>query len=300
MEQLRIMTTRRDFIVGLTAVAGLQAKSGYEPKLMLQPYVWTQQFQKEKIPLAAGLELLFPAAQRAGYRRMELLNSFLTKELRENTAALVRRYNFDVPVVYHGGSFHDAEAVEQTIGEILTTADASKELSAGWIDTNCNPKKGRERKTDHELAIEASSLNRLGQRLKDRGMRLMLHQHDPDMAEGAREWRSNLHRTDPKLVWFCVDVHWVYRGKQDPMELLKEAGQRIASLHVRNSVSGVWSESLGDGDVDYRAVAKFLESIKYKGLIGVELAYEKDTNPTRPLEEDIRISREYAEKVFGF
>jgi inosose dehydratase len=82
------------------------------------------------------------------------------------------------------------------------------------------------------------------------------------------------------------------------MELLKEAGQRIANLHVRNSVNGIWSESLGDGDVDYRAVAQFLKSIKYQGLIGVELAYEKDTNPTRPLEEDIRISREYAEKVF--
>jgi inosose dehydratase len=266
---------------------------------MLQPYVWTQQFQKEKIPLAAGLDQLFPAAQRAGYRRMELLNSFLTKELREKTAALVRQYNFDVPVVYHGGTFHDAEAVEQTMVEILATADAAKELRAGWINTNCNPKKGRERKTEQELAIEASSLNRLGQHLKDRGMRLMLHQHDPDMAEGAREWRSNLHRTDPKLVWFCVDVHWVYRGKQDPMELLKEAGPRIADLHVRNSVNGVWSESLGDGDVDYRAVAKFLRSIKYQGLIAVELAYEKDTNPTRPLEEDIKISREYAEKVFG-
>ena len=129
-------------------------------------------------------------------------------------------------------------------------------------------------------------------------MRLMLHQHDPDMAEGAREWRSNLHQTDSKLMWFCVDVHWVYRGKQDPMELLKEAGKRIANLHVRNSVNSVWSESLADGDVDYRAVEKFLESIQYQGLIAVELAYEKDTNPTRPLEEDLKISRQYAEKVF--
>jgi len=149
------------------------------------------------------------------------------------------------------------------------------------------------------LETEAANLNRLGQHLKERGMRLMLHQHDPDMEENAREWRSNLRHTDPKLLWFCVDVHWVFRGKQQPMELLKEAGQRIASLHLRNSVKGVWSESLGDGDVDYRAVAKFLHQIKYKGFLAVELAYEKDTNPTRPLEEDLKLSREYAEKIFG-
>jgi inosose dehydratase len=296
------MTTRRNFIAGLTAIAGvqagLQAKSSYGPKLTLQPYVWTQQFQKDKIPLAEGLEQMFPASQRAGYWRIELLNSFLTPELREKTVALVRQYRFEVPVVYHGGTFHDAGAAEQTIKEILATADAAKPLGTVWINTNCNPKKGRERKTDQELEVEASSLNRLGRSLKERGMKLMLHQHDPDMAEGAREWRSNLRRTDPKLMWFCVDVHWVYRGKQEPMELLKEAGKRIANLHVRNSVNSVWSEALGDGDVDYRAVEKFLESIQYQGLIAVELAYEKGTNPTRPLEEDLKISREYAEKVF--
>ena len=291
------MTSRRDFLAALTA-AGLQAKPLYRPKLTLQPYVWTQQFQKDKVTLSMGMEQLFPASKRAGYKRIELMDSFLTTELREKTAGLVRQYGFEVPVVYHGGTFHDADAAEETIRAILATADAAKLLGAEWINTNCNPKKGRERKTDQELAVEARSLNRLGQALKDRGMRLMLHQHDPDMAEGARGWRSNLRNTDPGLMWFCVDVHWVYRGKQDPMELLKEAGTRIANLHVRNSVNGVWSESLGDGDVDYRAVTKFLESIGYQGFIAAELAYEKDTKPTRPLEEDLRISREYAEKVF--
>ena len=122
-------------------------------------------------------------------------------------------------------------------------------------------------------------------------MRLMLHAHDPDMADGAREWRYNLQHTNPKLVWMCMDVHWIFRGKQDPMELLREAGRRIASLHVRNSIHGVWSESLGDGDVDYRAVAGFLQGIGYRGLIGVELAYENGTNPTRPLDEDLKIGR---------
>jgi inosose dehydratase len=289
------MTTRREFLAGMAAMA---AKSGYEPKLMLQPYVWTQHFQAEKIALGDGLEQLFSASQRAGYKRMELINSFLTPELKERTASLVRQYNFDIPVVYHGGPYYDAESAERTIGQILTTADAARELHAGWINTNCNPKPKRERKTDMELDTEVRYLNRLGEHLKERGMRLMLHNHDADMTEGAREWRHILRRSDPKLVWFCVDVHWVYRGKQDPLELLRAAGQRIAGLHIRNSVNGVWSESLGGGDVDYAPVAKLLQQIRYKGLLAVELAYEKETRPSRPLEEDLKISREYAQKVF--
>jgi sugar phosphate isomerase/epimerase len=95
-----------------------------------------------------------------------------------------------------------------------------------------------------------------------------------------------------------VDVDWLKRGGQDPMTLLKEAGKRIASLHLRSMRQGVWMEEFGDGDVDYRQVAAYLREIGYQGYLVVELAYEKATAPTRPLEEDLRRSRMYAEKVF--
>ena len=290
------MISRRELLAG-AAVAGVLRAARYQPKLMLQPYVWTQVFQKEKVSLGDGLQRMFAASKQAGYHLIELMDAFLTPQLRSRTADLVRQYEFEVPVVYHGGTFHQPEAAERSIANILETADSARDLHTGWINTNCNPKKGRERKSDSELATEARYLNRLGQHLKERGMRLMLHAHDPDMADGAREWRNNLHHTDPRLVWICADVHWMYRGKQDPMELLREAGHRIASLHVRNSIHGVCSESFGDGDVDYRAVARFLQGIGYEGFVAVELAYENGTYPTRPLEEDLKISREYAEKI---
>ena len=55
------------------------------------------------------------------------------------------------------------------------------------------------------------------------------------------------------------------RGGQDPMTILREAGKRIASLHVRNARNGVWLEELSDGDVDYREVALWLKEIGYQG-----------------------------------
>ena len=53
------MTTRREFTAGMAAMF---AKSGYEPKLMLQPYVWTQQLKTEKVELKDGLERIFSAS----------------------------------------------------------------------------------------------------------------------------------------------------------------------------------------------------------------------------------------------
>jgi inosose dehydratase len=108
-----------------------------------------------------------------------------------------------------------------------------------------------------------------------------------------------LTHTDPKLVSLCADVHWLFRGGQDPYALLEEAGKRVASLHLRNSTNKIWAESLGDGDLDYRRVAAILRKSGIKPYLVVELAYEKDTRPSHTLEEDLNASRAYVEKVFG-
>jgi len=65
------MTSRREFLAG-SAVAGVLRAARYQPALMLQPYVWTQVFQKEKISLGDGLDRMFAASKRAGYNRIEL------------------------------------------------------------------------------------------------------------------------------------------------------------------------------------------------------------------------------------
>ena len=97
---------------------------------------------------------------------------------------------------------------------------------------------------------------------------------------------------------FCLDVDWVKRGGQDPMTLLKECAPRLGSLHLRSARNGVWMEEFGDGDVDYREVAAYLRQTGFTGDLYVELAYEKATAITRSLEENLKRSREYAEKLF--
>jgi hypothetical protein len=83
------MTSRREFLAG-AAAAGVLHAARYQPTLILQPYVWTQVFQQEKISLGDGLERVFTASKRAGYNRVELSDAFLTPELRGRTAELVR------------------------------------------------------------------------------------------------------------------------------------------------------------------------------------------------------------------
>ena len=58
-------------------------------------------------------------------------------------------------------------------------------------------------------------------------------------------------------------------------------------------------EVFGDGDIDYRGVAAHLKSELLEPLLIVELAYRPDTVITRPLEEDLRLTRIYAEHIFN-
>ena len=96
-----------------------------------------------------------------------------------------------------------------------------------------------------------------------------------------------------------MDVEWANRGGQEVMSFLRETGDRLLELHLRNSHQGVWAEDFGPGDIDYQGVADYLRKISFNGYLVVELAYEKNTQITRSLDEDLRLSRQYTEKVFG-
>lgn len=300
------MQTRRDLLRSLGSLAdaavvasGQARKGGYQPQLCAQTYVWTQIFNRQKKPLSDGLEEMFGAIRRAGYTRVELMNSMLTPELLPKTAELLKKNRLEPDIVYAAGALHETAAAEKTLAEILKTADAARTVRARALETNPTPKGKKERKTDEELAVQARYLYRLAEAVHERGMRLFVHHHDPEMADDAREWRHILKNTDPKLVWICLDIDWVIRGGQQPLAIIRETGGRLGSLHLRNSQDGIWTESLGDGDYDYAAVADLLRKMGYRGYEVVELAYDKATAITRPLEEDMRLSRLFVEKTFG-
>ena len=85
----------------------------------------------------------------------------------------------------------------------------------------------------------------------------------------------------------------------EAFDLIRGYRNRIRSLHIRNSIGGVWSEALGAGDMDHVELRDLLHEIAYDGWIYVELAYEEKTVLTRTPAENARLSREYVREVFG-
>jgi inosose dehydratase len=285
---------RREFLALMAAAPA----AAYGPSLVGQAYVWTQYLAKEKRSLADGLDEVFTGLAQAGYRQLELTSNFLTPELAPRTAELLARHCMTLPMVYNGGPMHEAAGAQKMRDATLSLADRVKPLGVSAIVINPDPKPKREPKTAAELDHQAAATRELSKELGRKGFRLLLHQHAPEMAGGAREWRHLLQNTSAQELGVCLDVDWIQRGGQDVMTLLRESAPRIGDLHLRNSRNGIWLEELADGDIDYRSVARYLRETGYQGYLTVELAWEANTQLTRPLVESLTRSRVYAERVF--
>ncbi len=290
-------TTRRTFLktaAVLTLPAFLQAA---ERKGLVgsQLYGWGQYYQREGKKIEEHLDDVLSALRDAGYDYAE--GNLGGPDSSGRFAEMLRTRGMKPVSLYTGGALHEAAKAEQNAEKLVENAIAAHE--AGFSIINCNPNPIGRNKTDEELATQAKALTIIGTELTKAGMKFGVHNHTPEMANGAKEFHNNLDQSDPKTVGFCYDVHWVFRGGVAPEDALNQYGSRIVSWHLRQSRDKVWWEDLDTGDVDYAEIAKYAQEHHLPPYYTVELAIEAGTKITRTVVENHALSREFVRSVFG-
>jgi len=266
-----------------------------KPRVGSQLYGWTQYYDRDKKKFDP-VEVM-SALRDAGYDYAE---GSLDTGTPANNAQLAETMKGKglVPVcLYTGGRLHEEAKAKETVAKVLSAAKVAGE--SGFTVLNCNPDAIGRVKTDDELKIQAAALDQLGQGLLKLGMRLGVHNHTPEMQDGAKEFHANFKLTDPKSVGFNYDVHWVFRGGIQPADVLRDYGTRVVSWHLRQSRDKIWWEDLDTGDIDYAAIAAYVKEHKLPQIYSVELALEGGTKITRSAVENHRRSREFVRQVFG-
>jgi sugar phosphate isomerase/epimerase len=287
--------TRRAFLACVTAACSAAPSKS---EMAVEGYIFQQHAQSLKQPLEAVIPDALRMARASGFRNIELNDAFFSSARREKTVSLVRSYGLRMPTCYVGGAIHESGKAEETISRALAMGEVCRAFGCKAIVTNPDPKPVDVQKTDRELDVQYESLNRMGRTLTENGFGLRVHHHTPQLVNNAREWRHILQHTDPRYVEICVDVDWAYEAGFEPIPFLQEVGGRLTEIHVRSARDKLWLEDLEDSDIDYPRVAEYLREQHLNPLIVVELAYRPNTVVTRSLEEDLRLSRLYAEKVF--
>jgi sugar phosphate isomerase/epimerase len=262
-----------------------------------QLYGWTQSINfPDQPPLLERLDEALAAIKRAGFDHVEHGAGLAADQ---TFVAALARHGLGYPAAYSGGTFHTEAEAEASIEAIVAAARTAREAGVTVINCNPSPRPDGAEKTDTELALQATMLDRCGAALADLGIRFALHNHTPAMRSGAREVHSNLRNTDPARVWLNADVEWIRHGGGDPVAFLEEYGDRTASLHIRDALGTQWVQALGEGDIDFEAIAAVLRRKDFAGPLSLELAYDPATTVTRSFEDNHRISRELIRRVFG-
>ena len=257
-------------------------------------YGWTQYAARDKKPL--DVEGVMSALRDAGYDYLESTMNVNQPEEIAKFAGQLRAKGLQPVSMYTGARVHEADKAGAAVAKILTAAKVGQQAGFQVISCNADPI-GRE-KTDEELKTQAAALAELGAGLNALGLKLGVHQHLPEMANHAREFHYDFDHTQPAVVGWCYDVHWVWKGGVMPLDGLRQYGDRVVTWHIRQSREGVWWEDLDNGDVDYGAVAKYAKAHKLPRRFTVELAIEPGTKITRSVVENHRRSREFVRQVF--
>ena len=297
---------RRTFLT-TTALAAVSATSCADSRklhLATNTYPWGTFATREGREFVQHTDELFARIASTGLTGYEP-NIRAIAEF-DGLAERLQKHGLEMRSLYVNSLLHDAAAAKTSIAEALDVARKAAEIGVKIIVTNPAPIRwgGPEDKTDAQLLTQAASLNQLGGELKKLGLTLAYHNHDSELRQGAREFHHMLTATDPRLVKFCLDAHWIYRGCGNSQVALFDAlehyGSRVVELHLRQSAGGKWGEVFtADGDLDHGRLKAWLDQRGMKPHLVLEQAVEEGSPQTLDVVTAHRKSRENATALFA-
>jgi sugar phosphate isomerase/epimerase len=150
-------------------------------------------------------------------------------------------------------------------------------------------------RTDPQAAAELpGQLDEWGRICRQSGLRFAYHNHAFEFAalgSSGRTLFDGLLSTDPDLVELELDVFWAEYAGKDALTLIREHGDRIALLHVKDIAADQDPQDVpvGRGSLDWAAILAAGKTADVRWFV-----VEQD-NPRDPL-DDITQSLRYLER----
>jgi inosose dehydratase len=290
-------------VTGAQTVGTAQRKRGRKLHLACNQYPWTVFYQRDNRNFNNELDKGLGELATSGMDGYEPLANN-PQEL-DRLGPLLRKHNLQMRSLYVNSLLHEPNKADESIEAVLAIAEKAKGIGTKIIVTNPSPIQwgGPQNKDDAQLKVQAAALEKLGRLLKAMGLTLSYHNHGIELRNAAREFHHMMVGTDPAYVTLCLDAHWIYRGSGNSavalFDVLKLYGPRITELHLRQSKDNIWTETFGEGDIDYPALAKYLLNIGIKPHIVLEQAVETGSPKTMTTIDAFKQSAQYARRVFA-
>lgn len=246
------------------------------------------------------LETVFSDLSYAGIEGLELMEPNLRHD---HSVAALKRFIEEYQVKVSGSSYgvgfsmwdkkqhaeilDDIHVIIPRLGQV---GGRTFGISVGGAD---------HKKTDVELDAQAEILIKIRDICKANEIVANLHNHTYEVENDLHDLKGTLARIpDFKLG---PDINWLIRAGVDPVEFINNYGKQIVYLHLRDQYdNGEWTEYVGQGSTDFKAIGQALKEQKFDGDVAIELAFPNDFIPQNALKDDWKLSKEYILKSFNW
>jgi len=114
----------------------------------------------------------------------------------------------------------------------------------------------------------AEKMNKAAELCKKSGLKLGYHNHNFEWkpVDGTTFYDVVLKETDPALVHMEMDIYWVVRAGQDPVQLFQQHPGRFALCHLKDmdKDNHNLNTEIGNGTIDFKKI------LSYKKLAGLK------------------------------
>jgi len=259
---------------------------------------WVYAATQPNYDISPILDHIFGDMSAAGLDAIELMHGvFRDDEAVDHIRELAEKHGLPVVGSSFGGCFWTREGQAEVIADARLIVPRLAEVGGRTLGTSVG--RSPEPKTKAEFDVQAETLKEVIAICEACGVVLNLHNHTYEVENNLHDLGGTLERVpDVKLG---PDLNWCLRGGIDPLAFIKRFGSQIVFLHLRDQYTdGRWSESLGEGDMDYAAIGLALREVGFKGDAVIELAHEGGFELTRPLRKSLAMSRRCVRQTLGY
>ena len=179
-----------------------------------------------------------------GYREVEFVDLFGRPPMAVRT--VLDRHGLVAP-----SSHVRYEALDGGLPQALEAANILGQsfIVCAWID-----EKLRRRPDIWKRAAE--TFNRAGAASKRLGIQFAYHNHDFEFTplDGRLPYDVLLAETDPALVKMEMDLYWITKGGQDPVEYFDRHPGRFPLVHVKDMDQKGQIADVGSGTLDFARI----------------------------------------------
>lgn len=312
--------SRREFIAGLTALAGSWSipAGAFSPFESLYPPMDLSHFDTPISAAPAEIKVGYAAITWRGNDRQAIediaalgfpgiqLRSNLLTEFANPTDVrnLLQQHHLTMVALSSGGVRIEASDKASEIAKHVQNARYMHSAGGLYLQVT-------DQKPGGEVANGYKKLGRLlteiGQRVADLGIQLGYHNHMGSMGQSPEQVDRVLDAADPHYVKLELDIAHYLQGGGDPAKAIHHYHDRLLFLHIKDVESTPNRESgdgmgfrfveLGRGRVDLPAVFQALQDVRFRGWAVVELDSVPD--PSRSPKESALISKNYLHDRLG-